>query len=141
MKSKEQLRRELTKFNDELHAHSSGAMQALVIRGEYILQIFAAGGQDFLKPYVRTIGHWLKDVKQGKEEPLCVGCDFKFTKHWYLAKTFIFAVPFSDQPCSSIVMAACAKCGEKSDDELLEIAYAGMKELGLVDRKLEMGAA
>jgi hypothetical protein len=111
-----------------------GAFQTEIIRHEHKLALLLAGEEHKLK----TISEWVKAVYAGRR-PLCLGCDHEFTGH-DIVPAFCFSTPFIEGD-TAIVTGICEKCGAKSDVELLEFAYQGLKELGLANRKLEHGTA
>jgi hypothetical protein len=111
-----------------------GAIETAIIRREHAL----AGMVEERK--LRTIAEWFKAVRGG--HPLCLACEHEFIAGEDVT-AFSFAIPFidDDETTQAIVTGICESCAGKDDAELLEIAYQGFKEMGMVNRKIERGTA
>jgi len=47
--------------------------------------------------------------------------------------------PICEEPKTAMLVGVCEECSEKDDEELIEIAYQGCREIGLAKGKMEVG--
>jgi hypothetical protein len=128
-------KRGMRKFHRQTQK-GGGAFEVMIIRPEHKLKLLLAGERRCLE----VIDNWLDVLRSGQQRPLCLACD-----HGFIAPeqpfAFCLSFPFYDEATQAIATGICSECAQKSDAELIEIAYQGFKEFGLANRKLEHGTA
>lgn len=129
-------KRKMRQFHREI-MKEGGAFGSTIIRPQYIPYMLSMGEGRYLK----VISQWFEMVRATGQRPLCLACEHEFDPDGAVPTAFCFSVPFCNEPTNAIVTAICEECGEKDDNELLEIAYQGFKKMGLANRKFETGTA
>ena len=67
-----------------------------------------------------------------------MACDYKFRSAKF-ARAFVFMQPICEEPKTAMLVGVCEECSEKDEEELIEIAYQGCREIGLAKGKMEVG--
>jgi len=71
---------------------------------------------------------------------LCLACEYKLRSAQFV-RTFVFMQPICEEPTIAMIVGVCGECSKKDDEELLEIAYQGCREMGLAKGKMDIGRA
>jgi hypothetical protein len=119
-------------FHSEIRKEGQGRFMGAVIRREDASWLISSGEVEFFQ----AMGQWLRYVRDGRR-PLCLACEHEFVDA--LAPAFFLARPHVEAASQVMLTGICGECSSKSDEELLKIAYQGLKEMGLAMEIIHWG--
>jgi hypothetical protein len=115
-----------------------GAFGVSVIRAEDVSSLAQSKDRDAIA-FTSAVIKWQAMIEGGTWQ-LCLACDYKF-RSAKIARAFVFIQPICEEPTTVMLVGICEECSKKDDEELLEIAYQGCREMGLATKKMEVGRA
>ena len=131
----EQWRRRMKQFHREAE-EGFGGFGAGVIRTEDVPSL-AQSKDQVAVAFTSAVIKWQALIESGSWQ-LCLACDYKFRSAKF-ARAFVFMQPICEEPKTAMLVGVCEECSEKDDEELIEIAYQGCREIGLAKGKMEVG--
>jgi hypothetical protein len=99
-----------------------------IVRSQHVLQWMQNGDPTALWFY-EAVAKWFD--KCASLRPLCLSCDHEFNDRVAPPLTFVCAavnIGKDGRPKQTILTGVCDECAAKSDDELMKIGLAGLRE-------------